>query len=415
MNNYHKKEFKKNKIGWVPSGWEVKRLGEIAFIDKNNLDSNISPDYEFYYISLSDVEKGKLANELQKIKFLFAPSRARRKVSNNDILLATVRPNLQSFYYVRENKLDLVASTGFSVITCKIGYSSEFIYHYLYGRAISSQIYSLVVGSNYPAINSNDVKKLKIAVPPLPEQKKIAEILSTWDDAIEKTRALIAAKEKLKKALMQQLLTGEKRFREFEGEEWKIKRIKEIRRVVAGGTPDTKNPKYWNGNIYWCIPTDITALNGKYITQTARKITKEGLKNSSAEILPPKSVIVCTRATIGECAINMVPMATNQGFKSIVPDRKVESEYLYYWIKLNKNVLLRLGAGSTFFEVPKKDFEKIKIIIPNRAEQKNIVAVLSTFDQEIELFNKKLAALQRQKKGLMQVLLTGKVRVKVDA
>ena len=105
-------------------------------------------------------------------------------------------------------------------------------------------------------------------------------------------------------------------------EDWEVKSISEIGRIYSGGTPDTNNPKFWHGDIYWCIPTDITALNGRrYLAKTKSKITEEGLRNSSAFLLPANSVIVCTRATIGEAAINSIPMATNQGFKSIVLSR----------------------------------------------------------------------------------------------
>ena len=409
--------YKKTKIGWIPEDWDCKKLKSICLqiTDGKHGDCENQLLSGYFFISARDIKDGKIVyeNARQIAKSDFEETHKRTRLEPGDILLSN-SGSIGKTAIAQNNELTAKTTFQKSVAIIKpnkIRIDSYFLYFNLTYQ--QKYLERIATGSSQKNLLLGDINKILIPLPPFSEQKKIAKILSTWDEAIEKTRTLIAAREKLKKALMQQLLTGKKRFREFEGKEWKTKRIKEIGRVVAGGTPDTKNQKYWNGNIYWCIPTDITALKGKYITQTARKITKEVLKNSSAEILPPKSVIVCTRATIGECAINTVPMATNQGFKSIVPDTETESEYLYYWIKLNKNVLLRLGAGSTFFEVPKMDFEKIKIIIPSRAEQKKIVAVLSTFDKEIELLNKKLAALQRQKKGLMQVLLSGKVRVKV--
>ena len=103
--------------------------------------------------------------------------------------------------------------------------------------------------------------------------------------------------------------------------DWDVKKIKEIGDVSSGGTPDTGKERYWNGGINWCTPTDITALKNKFLGNTKTKITEEGLKNSSAKILPPHSIIVCTRATIGKAAINTVPMSTNQGFKNIIPKK----------------------------------------------------------------------------------------------
>ena len=105
---------------------------------------------------------------------------------------------------------------------------------------------------------------------------------------------------------------------------WEVKKIKEIGDVSSGGTPDTTKVRYWNGDINWCTPTDITALKNKFLGDTKTKITEEGLKSSSAKILPPFSIIVCTRATIGKAAINTVPMSTNQGFKNIIPKNRIK-------------------------------------------------------------------------------------------
>jgi type I restriction enzyme S subunit len=265
-----------------------------------------------------------------------------------------------------------------------------------------------------PSLNTQLLSSVKIPIPPFAEQKKIAEILSTWDRAIALAGRLIAAKEQRKKALMQRLLTGRVRFREFGGEEWNAVQIKDIGRVVSGGTPSTANKKYWDGTINWCIPTDITKLKGhKFLGGTEKKISQLGYEKSSANLLPKNSVIVCTRATIGDCAINIVPMTTNQGFKSIIP-HDIHFELLYYQMLTKKQQLLKLANGSTFSEVSKKDFENLSLHIPQSIpEQQKIAAVLQAADREIALLRQKRAALAQQKKGLMQVLLTGQVRVKI--
>lgn len=253
--------------------------------------------------------------------------------------------------------------------------------------------------------------KLVIPLPPLSEQCRIAAILGTWDTAIALTEQLIAAKQRLKKGLMQMLLTGKKRFKEFY-DKWDNLAINQIGEVVSGGTPDTGILDYWGGEIAWCTPSDITALSSVYISSTRKTITQSGLKDSSAKLIPPNSIMVCTRATIGDCAINTVPVTTSQGFKSLVPTNKHKAEYLYYLISLNKHQLLRVASGSTFLEVSKYDFEKIDFLLPSLNEQKRIAEVLLACDTELGLLTRKLAALRQQKKGLMQKLLTGEVRVK---
>ena len=260
-------------------------------------------------------------------------------------------------------------------------------------------------------LDRKDFLRLQFITPSIEEQKKIAEILSTWDRAIETLGKLIDAKTKFKKGLMKKLLTGEARFKEFKGQ-WVEKKLEDLGRVVSGGTPDTRNPLYWDGDINWCTPTDITGLRGrKYLGETTRKITDSGFKNSSATRLPKNSVVVCTRATIGACAINIEEMTTNQGFKSIVPDG-VDQEFLYYLILSKKHLLERLGNGSTFLEVSKTDFENIEATIPvDEKERKKIGQVLACMDRQIEIISGRLNLLKDQKKSLMQKLLTGKIRV----
>ena len=195
---------------------------------------------------------------------------------------------------------------------------------------------------------------------------------------------------------------------------WEFKELASLGKVSSGGTPDTTNEIFWNGNINWCTPTDITKLNGsKYIGETIVKITDKGLKSSSATLLPRGSVIVCTRATIGKAAISVEEISTNQGFKNIIPNLiKVDVEFLYYSIINSEHKLLRLGNGSTFLEVPKSDFESFKIPLPPLPEQKAIAQVLSTADAAIHTTEKIIAQKEFRKKWLMQQLLTGKKRLK---
>jgi len=216
--NENKVGYKKTKLGWIPEDWEVIKLGDYSNIDKKSLKNSTNEDFQFKYISLSDVNNGILNKNLPKLSFKDAPSRARRIVKVNDILLATVRPNLKSFAHIKKINEPTIASTGFAVIASNTKLYSKFLYLNLFSHFLDAQFHSFVVGSNYPAINSSDVKNLKIPLPPLSEQKKIAEILSCWDTAIETTQNFIEKLQLRKKGLMQQLLTGEKRLPGFSGQ-----------------------------------------------------------------------------------------------------------------------------------------------------------------------------------------------------
>lgn len=193
-------------------------------------------------------------------------------------------------------------------------------------------------------------------------------------------------------------------------EGWSVKKISDLGNVVSGGTPDTNNPEYWDGNVLWVTPSEVSTLSNRFISNTERKITEKGLKESSAKLLPINSLIICTRATIGDCCINKVPMCTNQGFKNIIVKNN-NVDFLYYLITKNKNELIRKACGSTFLEISKKDIDNLKFAIPPLPEQEKIALVLGTWDEAIEKLSNLIEQKKLLKKGLMQKLLTGKTRL----
>lgn len=187
---------------------------------------------------------------------------------------------------------------------------------------------------------------------------------------------------------------------------WRNAKIDDVAEVVGGGTPSRENPNYWDGNIAWATPSDVTRLRGRTISSTAARITDAGLHASSATILPPRSLLVTTRATIGACCINDVPMATNQGFQSLVPRTSVAVEFLLYVIAHNRDALIRLGSGSTFPEVSRRAIRSLSFALPPIGEQHKIAVVLAAADETIEKTQAVIDELQAVKKAMMQELLT---------
>ena len=191
---------------------------------------------------------------------------------------------------------------------------------------------------------------------------------------------------------------------------WSVKKISDLGNVVSGGTPDTNNPEYWDGDVLWVTPSEVSNLSNRFLYNTERKITEKGLKESSAKLLSINSLIICTRATIGDCCINKVPMCTNQGFKNIIVKNN-NVDFLYYLITKNKNELIRKACGSTFLEISKKDIDNLKFAIPPLLEQEKIAEILGTWDVAIEKLSNLIEQKKLLKKGLMQRLLTGKTRL----
>jgi type I restriction enzyme S subunit len=198
----------KRRLPGFSGKWEVKTLGEIGDTDPENLTSKTDPDYSFKYISLEDVDFGVLRNYTE-LTFRFAPSRARRKIRKNDLLISTVRPNLKSHLFIREEVSDMVCSTGFCVLRCNPNMANPtYIYFHLFANQIERQIETLLTGSNYPSINSKDVKALQIPLPDVAEQTAIAEILSDMDAEICAVEEKLFKARGVKAGMMSALLGG---------------------------------------------------------------------------------------------------------------------------------------------------------------------------------------------------------------
>ena len=157
---------------------------------------------------------------------------------------------------------------------------------------------------------------------------------------------------------------------------WEIKKLGEVSDILNGGTPKTNIAQYWDGEIHWITPADLGKLTKPTTADTPRKISRFGLEKSSAKLFPENSVILSTRAPIGHLAINEVPMCTNQGCRGIVPSKKLDTWFLYYFLKMNVEYLDSLGTGTTFKELSTKALAGVEIPLPSLPEQQRIVSIL---------------------------------------
>ena len=185
-------------------------------------------------------------------------------------------------------------------------------------------------------------------------------------------------------------------------ENWKYLSIGDCATVVGGGTPSTKNPEYWDGDIPWISPKDLSNNTNKYVSRGERFITKKGLENSSAKILPENSLLFSSRAPIGYLAINTQPMATNQGFKSLILRDEFDVEFFYYLFKQKTEYIKNFSSGSTFQEISGSEVKNFKFLIPPYKEQKQISKILSKLDKKIELNQKMNATLEEITKTLFK-------------
>ncbi len=339
--------------------------------------------------------------------------------------MSMVRPNLQSFALITDNANDVVVSTGFAVLSPKKNCAGAFLFHSLFSEKLTTQVSRLLAGSGYPALNSSEVEDLVIAIPEdVVEQRKIADILTTWDKALEKLDALLAAKERRKQGLMQQLLTGRRRLKTFDHSKGRTKRDRygiypaDWRRVALGEITYEVPARNTGGKalpVLSCTKHHGLVLSEEYF---GKRVYAED--TSAYRVVARGEFAYATNhieeGSIGyqnTCDVGLVsPIYTV--FKNA---DAVDAAYLFRVLK--SPLLVHLYRVNTSSSVDRRgslrydEFAGIYIWIPSKDEQRAIETVLDTCDEELRLLRAQRAALDRQKRGLMQKLLVGKVRVRL--
>ncbi|TDE86220.1 restriction endonuclease subunit S [Deinococcus sp. S9] len=185
--------------------------------------------------------------------------------------------------------------------------------------------------------------------------------------------------------------------------EWVEKAIGDIADVIGGSTPSTRDPANFDGDVPWLTPKDLAGPHPRYVSRGERNLSRKGLESCSAQLLPPNSVLLSSRAPIGYVAIAANPIATNQGFRSLVVKSDYDHEFVYYWLLTNVKELERHATGSTFKEIPGSALKQIRIRLPrDRAEQRAIAHILGTLDDKIELNRKQNETLEAMARALFK-------------
>jgi type I restriction enzyme, S subunit len=385
-------KYKNTPIGKIPVDWELVRLGDICSISSGGA-SNYSKDVneKTYPVYGSNGILGSYD------EFNFSDGLVIGRVGASGSIHMISSP-----VWASDNTLLLSITDRFA--------QKLFIYYYLQ----KCNLPGLATKTAQPLLTQQILKSVLIAKPNTYEQKKIAEILTTLDEAIEKTDQIIEKSKDAKKGLMQKLLTrgiGHKKFKKTEigeiPEEWDVRKIEEIGEVVTGTTPSTKIKDYYGDKYMFVTPFDMNGY--KYVRKTARMLSDTGIKVSRQ--VPKNSVMVVCIASIGKMAMAFEDCSTNQQINSIICNEKVDPHFIYYLMK-SKTPKISSLSGKTAVPIVKKSlFSKLIIQIPSLTEQKQIAVILSSVDEEIEKETNHREQLETLKKGLMQVLLTGKIRV----
>ncbi len=409
-----------NDFSNLPTSWQIKTLGEVCVSTNSNITfKNIQDkkgDYPIYGASGVVAYVDFYTKENQSLGIVKDGAGIGRV-----FLLPPKASVIGTLHYVENNdNLNL-----------------KYLFYFL--QSINLARY--ITGSAIPHIYFRDWKKEQIPLPPLEIQKRIVARLESAFEKIEKGSAhlqdaktkLAKYKQSLLKSAFDGTLTAAASLRESAAEEaihkvdchdltssnlamtdkenpklpqgWTIKTLGEIGEIISGGTPSTKQADNFGGDIAWITPADLSNHNNKFISQGKRNISEKGLKNSSARLVPKGTILFSSRAPIGYVAIASNQLCTNQGFKNLIPNKNVSSEFVYYYLLNSKNLAESYASGTTFKEISAKSFSKLPIPLPPLETQKQIVKLLERHFECADKTDKFIESALNKAKQLKQSLL----------
>lgn len=404
----------------IPKDWERYALGKITeTITSGSRDwAQYYSDVGSKFIRMTNLPRDGIYLKLDDLKYVDVKSDSsdgqRTSLNSGDILIS-ITAELGKIGWVPDNLGEAYINQHTALVRLKSKFTdSKFIAYLLSSKEMNHKINRLNDSGAKAGLNLSTIRAIPLLLPPIPEQRKIATTLGTWDKAINTTERLIDNSKQQKKALMQQLLTGKKRLLDDSGKpfqgEWEKVNLKSIAEMNSGGTPKSSVPEYYGGEIPWVSIADMTK-HGKWISKTEKHLTEDGLNNSSARLYPKGTVLYAMYASIGECSIASVELSSSQAILGIRASDKLLNLYLYYFLANLKTKITLMGQQGTQSNLNAGMVKDFIVNLPSMAEQQKIASVLTTADKEIDFLEQHLADLKKEKKALMQQLLTGKKRV----
>jgi len=396
---------------------EMRELEEVADINPGSINDEGFNFEEIQYLDISSTGKGFI-EELSDYGIEEAPSRAKRTVKTGDTVLSRVRPIRGQFTLVQDPPRNLVVSTGFAVLRAKEGIDEKYLYYAATTPEMIMWMDNHTSGSAYPAVNLGTLKHAEIPVPSVTTQKKIGEILHKIDLKIEVNKEINDILEEIAQALFKAWFVDFEFYEDLKQSElgeipesFELVQIGDVCSTRGGGTPSTDNDEYWDGDNLWLTPKEVTSLDSKIVFDTERKVTDEGLNNSSTAIMPEKSVLLTSRATVGEVVVNREPMGTNQGFICIQPNIRVEPYYLACLVENKRPEIENRASGSTYDEISQTSFNGIQVAVPPKEDIEEFENKVEDIYEDIytrELENRRLEELRD---ALLPKLMSGEIRV----
>nr|WP_289073126.1 restriction endonuclease subunit S [uncultured Halomonas sp.] len=397
-----------NDVGPSPTEWYAPRLSEVSTLISNGFVGTATPFYTddsgVPYLYGMNVRANKLDPKgIRYITQEFHDAQAKTALKDGDLL--TVQSGHIGTTAVVPPEFEGANCHALIVTRLKKDKANpNFLSYYINSEIGQARLRGLEVGSTIVHINTKDLKKFRVLLPPLPEQKKIAQILSTWDQVITATERLLENSQQRKKGLMQQLLTGKKRLPGFEGA-FNSQALSEAAIITMGTSPKS--------SAYNSKGDGLPLLQGNADIE-GRRSRPRVFTSEVTKVCQPGNILLSVRAPVGSVAISDHEACIGRGICAIEAKHGTDQEFLYQWMLWYEPRWANLSQGSTFESVNSSDIKNLLIKLPDISEQKAISKILAVSDRESELLRIRLNRLKQEKKALMQQLLTGKRLVQVD-
>jgi len=421
-NTAIKKGYKQTELGVMPDDWDIAVFENIADKSKkwsitggpfgSNLKASDYTDDGVQIIQLQNIGDGYFIDDYQ---IFTSKEKANELVScniyPNEIILSKMGdPVARACFMPDKAKRYLMASDGIRLVVDEKEFSKKFIHEYINSIYFRKRAFEISTGTTRLRIGLPDLKSLLVIKPPKSEQTAIAKVLSDTDALIEHLGKLIAKKKAIKQGTMQQLLTGKKRLPGFSGE-WEVKKLGKIAMITRGASPRPIDSPLWfdeKSKIGWVRISDVTKST-KLLKYTTQKLSELGIKHS--RFVGKGNLIMSICATVGRPILTEIDVCIHDGFV-VLADLKIEKEYLYYYLSFIEDDWSRNGQTGSQMNLNTGLINSTQINFPKtEPEQTAIATILSDMDAEIESLEEKRDKYTMLKQGMMQQLLTGKIRI----
>lgn len=409
--------------------WVQRRLGDDCTVGDGTHARLERLDAGVLYVTAKNLKESGLnlwkvgrISEADFNKHFRSDTRTPSRPRSGDVLMGIIGTIGIPYLMKPEDRFGLSSSVGIIRPNQEVLWPA-YLYYWVKGEVFQNALHGIVGGVVQPYVSMQGLKSLPLRYPCLEKQRKIAEILSAYDELIAINLQRMKLLESMARTIFREWFVY-LRFPGWEGvkiveskvgripETWEVTRIGDAMATVSGDTPSTKNPEYWeNGDMTWFTPTDLTNAGTMFISESARKVTELGRRKSKTRVFPPYSVMVTSRATIGVVAINVNHACTNQGFITCIPNERLSPYFMYFWVEENKDRMSSLASGVMFKEIYLSNFRKVLMAVPDRETHRQFVAAVEPVCKQIEVLQEQTSNLRRTRDLLMSGLLSGKLDV----